>query len=94
MEMKNRERLEKRTRECGLKIGDFSVRARSRGEFLGLSSQVPEASDRQNIALPDIDKSPDIAAADFVLNGVYKTEATYLINDANRKKNSLRGIKW
>lgn len=62
------------------------MRARSRGEFPVLSSQVPEASDRQNIALPDIDKSPDVAAADFVLNGVYKTETTDSINDANTKK--------
>lgn len=48
--------------------------ARSRGKFSGSLGvlQVPEAADRQNIALPDINKSAQVA--DFVVGGVYKNE--------------------
>lgn len=46
------------------------MRARSGDEFLGLGVlQIPEASDSQNIALPDVNKSPDVI--DFAVGRNY-----------------------
>lgn len=53
------ERMRTSGRKCGLEIGVFSVGARFRGAFFELL-QIAEASDRQNIAFLEINKSIDI----------------------------------
>lgn len=54
--------------ECGLEISEFSV-----GAFFKLL-QVAEASDRQNIALLDLIKSPDIVNLGSVCEEIETSE--------------------
>lgn len=68
-ERKKKKRKKKRTRrKCGLEISKFSVVLRFRSLFLDLL-KVSEAPNSQNVALPELRETADIA--DFVLSGIY-----------------------